>query len=238
MSKFIVEASFWELFPEAQIGVLLVEDIDNQGRTGEKEVIFDLLDDANVNARKHLSEPILSQNPAVAIWRDAFTKFKTKKGVRSSIEALLKRAQKGNEVGNISPLVDIYNSASLNFAIPCGMEDLEAIQGDLRLTVTEGNDPFFALGDSETSFTLPGEIAYIDSQGAVCRCWNWRDGQRTMITEDTKRAIAVMELPNAEREEDLRDAISFLSEWIEKTTVGRVTASTILTKDQPTISLE
>ena len=42
-------------------------------------------------------------------WRQAFTKFKTKKGARSSIEALLKRVSQGRECNLINPLVDLYN---------------------------------------------------------------------------------------------------------------------------------
>jgi len=41
-------------------------------------------------------------------WRQAFTKFKTKKGARSSIEALLKRVSQGREFNLINPLVDIF----------------------------------------------------------------------------------------------------------------------------------
>jgi DNA/RNA-binding domain of Phe-tRNA-synthetase-like protein len=52
-------------------------------------------------------------------------------------------------VGAINPLVDIYNGISLQFALPCGMEDIDTFKGDLRLTVTNGGDPFLALGDEE-----------------------------------------------------------------------------------------
>lgn len=237
MRQFIIEDSFWEIFPQARIGVLLIKNIDNKGRDAGKYDIYDLLDDAHIHARKHLTEPIFSQNPPVAVWREAFQKFKTKKGVRSSIEALLKRIEKNNDLNPISPLVDIYNSASLEYAIPCGMEDLDAIQGDLRLTVTEGSDPFFALGDSDISHTLPGEVAYLDEEGAVCRCWNWRDGQRTMITEETKKAIAVMELPDEKREDDLREALNFIRHWVEKTGVGQVATLEILSKNHPHLEL-
>ena len=237
MRQFIIEDSFWEIFPQARIGVLLIKNIDNKGRDAGKYDIYDLLDDAHIHARKHLTEPIFSQNPPVAVWREAFQKFKTKKGVRSSIEALLKRIEKNNDLNPISPLVDIYNSASLEYAIPCGMEDLDAIQGDLRLKVTGGNDPFFALGDSDISHTLPGEVAYLDEEGAVCRCWNWRDGQRTMITEETKKAIAVMELPDEKREDDLREALNFIRHWVEKTGVGQVATLEILSKNHPHLEL-
>jgi DNA/RNA-binding domain of Phe-tRNA-synthetase-like protein len=71
--------------------------------------------------------------PTIKVWREAFMKFKKKKDNRSSIEALLKRVEKGNEVGKINPLVDIYNATSLIYGLPCGGEDIDSFVGNLRL---------------------------------------------------------------------------------------------------------
>ena len=116
MSKFIVDKSFWEIFPEANVGVLLLDNVDNSGASSEN--VIKLLKESNEEAKKHLTEAQLSQNPAISVWREAYQKFKTKKGVRSSIEALLKRVEKGAGISTISPLVDIYNSASLKYGLP------------------------------------------------------------------------------------------------------------------------
>lgn len=44
---------------------------------------------------------------------------------------------------------------------------------------TKGGDAFTPLGeDAESDPTLPGELAYVDDAGAVCRRWNWREGVR------------------------------------------------------------
>ena len=32
-----------------------------------------------------------------------------------------------------------------------------------------------------------------DDSGAVCRCFNWREAQRTMLTEQTTDAVLVLE---------------------------------------------
>jgi len=73
---------------------------------------------AEKEALKYLQNEEFSNNEVIKIWRESFQKFKTKKGARSSIEALLKRIDKGNHIGNINPLVDIYNSISLRYALP------------------------------------------------------------------------------------------------------------------------
>ena len=240
MSRFIIEQPFWDISPECEIGVLLINDIDNTEEGCEKfrSDIIEFLEQSNQEARKYLTEPVLSQNRVISVWRDAFSKFKTKKGARSSIEALLKRIEKGNEVGAINPLVDIYNGISLQFALPCGMEDVDTFKGDLRLTVTNGGDPFLALGDEEIDYTLPGEICYLDDEGAVCRCWNWRDGQRTMLTEDTKNAIAVIESVDPLRRKDLEAALDTLSTWIEKARIGKVNAKVIMDKNNNTLTIK
>lgn len=171
MASFAIEPAFWELFPQAEIGIVVARGIDNAHESSED--VKAALAEANKAALAHVPDPTISKNPAVAVWREAFQQFKTKKGARSSIEALLKRASGGREVGSINPLVDIYNTVSLTYALPCGGEDIDTFAGDLRLTVTQGGDAFRALGDEADSETLPGEVCYLDDAGAVCRCWNW-----------------------------------------------------------------
>ena len=178
MKSFITEDSFWELFPQAAVGVVIVEGMKPTAQIPQEDVdaIAALLDRANIDAERHLTSDTISENAPVKAWREAYRLFKTKKGARCSIENLLKRVLKGKPVGHITPAVDIYNTVSLTYALPVGGEDLHAIEGDLRLKVTDGGDAFLPLGEEADDPTLPGELAYIDDAGAVCRCWNWRDG--------------------------------------------------------------
>jgi DNA/RNA-binding domain of Phe-tRNA-synthetase-like protein len=240
MKKFIAEPSFWNLFPESEIGILVMKNIKNDPQDNDSTYIKikELLETANREAPKFLSDPVLSQNPVVSVWRDAFTNFKTKKGARSSIEALLRRIDKGNAVGPINPLVDLYNAISLTYGLPCGMEDLDALKGNLRLTITTGGDDFLALGDTEPDPTLPGELCYLDDLGGVCRCWNWRDGQRTMLTKNTEKAIAVIESVNSTRHSDLLDALNELAAWAEETGVATVTVKKIVDRSNPEVEVD
>lgn len=48
---------------------------------------------------------------------------------------------------------------------------------------------------------LPGEVCYLDDKGAVCRCFNWRESQRTELTEATRNPILVIESINKEQAE-------------------------------------
>lgn len=208
MSKFIADQSFFEIFPDAKLGVLLIKNMEN-GPSDDK--LIDMLIESNTIAEQYITNPKFSDNAIIKEWREAYKKFKTKKKARCSIEALLKRVETGNTVGTINKLVDIYNSASLRYGLPAGAEDMDKFQGDLRLTVTEGGDEFYALGAEENEPTKEGEICYKDDAGAVCRCFNWRDGQRTMITDDTKNTFMIMEILNDEKLETLKEAQKFIA---------------------------
>lgn len=235
MTKFIADSSFFELFPDAKVGVVIAKGIENNESSSRE--IKDMLNEANEKAYDYLTEPIFSENKVIKVWRDAFKKFKTKKGARCCIEALLKRVDKGNPVGSINPLVDIYNAISLTYALPAGAEDFDKFDGDMVLKITEGGDKLQALGDDSESETYPGELAYVDNTGAVCRCFNWRDGVRTMITEDTKNAVVIMESVDPERDEDHKEALNAMAENLEKY-LNCQTEIKILTKDDPEVTLK
>ena len=192
MKKIIIENDFWDIFPEAKIGVVVCRGINNFIQDDKK--YENMILNAEKEAMNYLENVNFSDNEVIKVWRDAFKKFKTKKGARASIEALLKRIYNGNHLGTINPLVDIYNSISLSYALSCGGEDIDKFVGDIRLTKAVGNENFITLGSNESAQPYEGEIVYKDDKGAICRCLNWRESVRTMLTENTKNAILCMEL--------------------------------------------
>lgn len=218
MKNIIIENSFWELFPNARIGVVLCHGIDNSIKNEEK--YKDIILEAEKECLKYLQDSNFSDNEVIKVWRDALKKFKTKKGARSSIEALLKRVHNGNHLGNINPLVDLYNSISLSYALPCGGEDIDTFIGDIRLTKANGDEEFITLGSNESAPPYEGEIVYKDNKGAICRCLNWRESVRTMLTENTKNAILCMELVDENRLEDFKNALKDLSKLVENNLGG------------------
>ncbi|HGI2139174.1 TPA: B3/4 domain-containing protein [Streptococcus agalactiae] len=234
MTKFIVDSSYWNLFPTSKIGVILIKDyhMDRKLETELKQ----LLSDSHSLAKKYLQEKEFSQNRVIQTYRKAYQTFKTKKGARSSIEALLKRVNSGNEITSINPLVDIYNAASLRFGLPIGAEDSDTFRGDLKLTITNGGDEFYLIGEDFNRPTLSGELAYVDDVGAVCRCFNWRDGKRTMITDNTQNAFLVIELIDNGREIIFKEALDFIATNTNRFLKAK-TQTIILDKEHSEITL-
>ena len=212
MKGFVAEDSFWELFPQAAVGVVVVKGMKPAAQIPQEDVdaIAALLDRANIDAERHLTSDTISENAPVKAWREAYRLFKTKKGARCSVENLLKRVLKGKPVGHITPAVDIYNTISLTYALPVGGEDLHAIEGNLRLAVTDGGDAFLPLGEETDDPTLPG---------------------------DSADAFLAIECVEPERMGDCQAAIDRLAELLERYLGATVVVKTLVTHDNPCVEL-
>lgn len=232
MKKFVLEEDFLKIFPDSKIGILVCEGIDNHIK--DKEKYGDYLQSACKEAMRYVQNPEFTENPVIRTWRDAFYKFKTKKGARCSIEAMLKRVSKGGEIGCINPLVDIYNGISLKYGLPVGGEDIDKFVGDNRLTVADGSEEFITYGSDKSEPPYEGEVIYKDEAGAICRCFNWRESVRTMLTEDTVNAFMCIETVAGERQEELNKALEELKAMIEKELGGKV-SKYILDRTNPSV---
>lgn len=233
MDRFVTEDSFWKLFPGASFGIVIARNMlpSEDVPEDDRKELSDLLRRANARAERFLTSSTISEIEPVKVWREAYRRFKTKRGARCSIENLLKRILKDHPVGPISPAVDIYNAISLEYALPLGGEDLDAVRGDMRLCVTDGEDAFLPLGEDETDPTLPGELAYLDDEGAVCRCWNWRDGQRTALRDDSRNAFLIVECVDPERRDDCAAATDDLARLVEHYLHADITVKEIVTAE-------
>ena len=186
-----VAPELFELFPEARIALVVARGIDNSRRADETE----LLRSAQAGAAARLGSGPLTEHPRIHCWREAYRAFGAKpKDYPSSIENLARRALKGEPLRSINPLVDLYNVVSLTHLLPAGGEDLDAIEGDIVLTRASTDElKVKLLGEGEERAPKPGEVIYKDDRGAICRRWNWKEADRTKLTEKTANAILVLE---------------------------------------------
>ena len=129
-------------------------------------------------------------------WREAYRSFGAKPNrYPCSAEALQKRLKRDGRTPSMGVIVDLYNAASLLFAIPVGGEDLGRYCGQPRLVRADGVDPFDTIRDGESVIVHPepGEVVWRDDEGVTCRRWNWRQGVRTRITPNSSDIWFVLE---------------------------------------------
>ncbi len=129
-------------------------------------------------------------------WQDAYRAFGAKpQRTPCSAEALRKRARRDGSLPCVNAVVDLYNAVSLRYALPIGGEDAGAYAGDPTLTVAAGGEPFDTLQDGQprTEPVDAGEVVWRDGLGVTCRRWNWRQGVRTRITDDSTAMWFILE---------------------------------------------
>jgi len=153
-----------------------------------------LLGEAEAAARDALRAAPAEELPHVAAWRDAYRAFGAKpQRTRNSLEALLRRVPAG--LPRVNRLTDIYNAISVLHQVPLGGEDLTRYVGAPRLVRATGKETFDTVADGAAvaEHPDPGEVIWCDGAGVTCRRWNWRQGRRTQLRDDTTTALFIMD---------------------------------------------
>jgi DNA/RNA-binding domain of Phe-tRNA-synthetase-like protein len=154
-------------------------------------------------------------HPHIASWRTAFSAFGAKPSrYPSSAEALISRVLKRQPLPRVNLLVDLYNAISVRHVVPLGGEDADRLEGLLRLSVAAGGEPFDPRGDGDIEQVTAGEIVWRDDRGVTCRRWNWRQGRRTRLTDDTTRAFFVFDRLDGLTVDELHHAADELSDLL------------------------
>ncbi|MEV8432531.1 B3/B4 domain-containing protein [Streptomyces chartreusis] len=178
-----------------------------------------LLDDAARRLAVRLAGRAPHEDPHMAAWREAYTAFGSKPSrTRNSAEALAKRALSEAGLPRINLLVDVYNAISVAHLVPVGGEDIDRIEGGMRLVRATGEEDFVTVAGGEQVIEHPdaGEIVWRDEAGVTCRRWNWRQGPRTRLTEETVTGIFLLESLTPMPVADVETAAEELADLLQK----------------------
>lgn len=191
MRRLRIDPAVTARFPQYTAAVVYALGLDNGDSDAESA---SWLREAEARVRAEVPEPV-SAHPHLAAWRSVFSAFGSKPSkFLCSAEALVKRVLKGEEIPPINRVVDAYNAVSLRHVVPAGGEDLDRLESDLVLAVSDGAEPFDLLsGDGISESPDPGEVVWKDSAGVTCRRWNWRQCRRTRLLPETRNAYFVID---------------------------------------------
>ena len=171
--QFKISNAVLEKFPTVQIGILTVKGIDN---TETNQEILNLIKQEQERIRKEFEKKTLSENERIKCWREAFSLFGAKpKKYRCSVENLYRMTLDDIDLTHINKIVDLYNYISLKHMVPVGGDDLDNIEGNITLKISNGTEQFMELNSTETKNPKEGELVYMDDKEVLCRRWNWRE---------------------------------------------------------------
>jgi DNA/RNA-binding domain of Phe-tRNA-synthetase-like protein len=198
--KFVVDPLIFDRFPDLYLGVVIAKGLNNRGVADE---LWSWISAQQEDIRSKISSETLSQFPRIASWRRAYSAFGAKpKKYKGSVESLYRMILKGIDLRHINTIVDVYNYISIKHMVPIGGDDISRIEGDIALRFASGGEMFRPLNSEEIEHAKDGEVIYTDNVEVLCRRWNWRECDKTKMTEETEEAMLVVEgLPPVNRED-------------------------------------
>ena len=178
-----IAAEIFSRFPEYRRGVVLAFGVRNGASPAE---LVALLRDEEAAARQRLNVDTLTAEPRLASWREAFRQLGYKPGdFRPSIEALLRRVLRGQDLPSINALVDIGNIISLRRLLPVGGHAIDVLTRDIALRPASGSEEFVPFGAREIEHPAPGEFIFVEGDRVLTRRWIWRQADHTLTLPAT-----------------------------------------------------
>ncbi len=209
MKKIVIADELFDLFPDFYRGIVIVRDISNQ----KSDKRIRRMVKREIDRQVDIDE---MKDPRILAWNEAHRRFGSDPDTYlPSITYLLKSMRPNKALPFINSAVALFNYISLKYVTPCGGDDVERVQGNLVLGVSDGTERFIPLGEATEEHPLPGEVIYYDdrSKNVMCRRWNWRNGEVTKITPESKRIVINIDcLPpvSPDRGNEARDELAEL----------------------------
>ncbi len=178
----------WRRFPQLVPGLLVVKGIHTHANgQGYIEPWYD-------RARKRLGSQSEGEMPEVAAWRRVYSQMGLKPTkYRSASEALLRRFKRENDLPKLHPLVELCNAASLAFALPVAVFDLQNVDEFIEVRPATGTEEYLSF-EEEVEHPEPGEIIFADAAGhAHARRWTFRQSRRSVVGSGTEKVVVVSE---------------------------------------------
>ena len=189
MTEIRIHKNLFQEYPTFRRGIVVAKNVHNHGHSQELEAVL------NQAIAQAAQQPIdLKTDIRTIVWDQAHRQFGSNPNKFPPAHcALLKRVQKpGVRIPFINKVVAIMNYNSIIDVLPVGGDDVIQAGGSLELCYANGNETFTPLGNPENiEHPDPGEIIYVVSElgEVMCRRWNWRNGHKTRVTEDTQTIV-------------------------------------------------
>jgi DNA/RNA-binding domain of Phe-tRNA-synthetase-like protein len=232
--RYSISSAVLDSFPGYVRGVVVARACRNSALNAELMV---LLREAEAAVRADPALESVAMHPRLAAWRTAFSRFgATPSKFPSSVEAIVKRARRGDALPYVNDLVAVGAYITLKHLLPTGGHDLAHVDGDLVLRFARGDEAFTPLGSSEVEDPELGEVIFADASKVLCRRWTWRQSDADKMTpETTDLEMNVDGLPPATIA-DVRLAMSECAELLRRM-CGADTRELLLGAETPVIEL-
>ncbi len=236
--EFRIDRQVFEKFPDFCVGGVVAAGLDNQKAV---ETTYQLVQAAMQESRTRINDrnPVAT-HPYILVWREAFRQAGIKPSeFLSSVEALIRRVLKGNDLPSINPAIDIANAVSLKYVLPLGGHNLDRVVGALEVRLSHKDDIFSPPDGEEGQIeSLPaGEIVYADQSEVRTRRWVWRQGRKARVDQSSRNIFFPIDGFESLNGTQVREAAEELAQLLTKY-LGAECTTFFVNKHQPVASWE
>lgn len=213
-SLFSISQEVQEAYPSITVGLAVIRGIKIEKTNPELEQEKQAL----LSQLAGLTTDTLNQYPELLSYRKLYKAT----GIdwhsrRPSPEALLRRIAQGKELYSINTCVDAYNLVVMKNRISVGAFNYPHFSLPTQLQFAKGGEQILLLGDTEPTTLKPGELCYFDQEGPYNLDFNYRDTQRTAVTNETTDLLinieGVFEITREQVEQSLEEVIAIITKY-------------------------
>ncbi|MBD3281006.1 lysine--tRNA ligase [Candidatus Dojkabacteria bacterium] len=208
-------------FPGIKLGYVVLEGVNVDRKNSDLEALKTTIVDSVEKQYENIDE--MRNNPHIKGFREIYKATGVDPNSRmNSAEALLRRIIKGKGLYNVNTVVDTYNVTSAEAALPMAAYDLDKVEGNFTLRLSKQGEEMTKIGEDEPTISEDGELVYADEKGITCIDLNYRDSDRTKITEKTKRIIVFVDGHQDVEDQKVLDTLNQVANRLQKYTGGKV----------------
>jgi DNA/RNA-binding domain of Phe-tRNA-synthetase-like protein len=168
----------------------------------------------------------ISEFEGLKEWRTMFKQFGTDPSkYRPSVEALYRRVKKGNVLMTDNSAIDINNFFSMQYEIPLGIYNMDAIESPISITIGDSSSQYDALNGRVVN--MEGKLVTSDRRGPFGS--PIVDSKRTMITTDTTRALHIIYFTASISSDEAKEMLKAIEKMFIQVHGGEVKQSQVIT---------
>ena len=211
---FLISKSMMEKYSSINIGIAIIKGVSikkNSANLTNEIKGF-------VKSQENLTNEIISSYQEIQTYRKIYKEMGLDwHSKRPSPEALLRRIATKKGLYEINTCVDAYNLIVMKNKVSIGAFDFDKLKLPTQLRFPMEGEEILLLGDDKPTKYKPTDLAYFDVNGGYNIYFNYRDAQRTAVTEKTKDIIlnidGIYDISREKVEKSLKESIDIITKY-------------------------
>jgi len=211
---FSIDTLMAKKYPSINIGLAIIKNVKikkNDQRLKEEINKF-------LEGQENLTNEIINNYPEIQTYRKIYKEMGLDwHSKRPSPEALLRRVAQKKDLYEINTCVDAYNLIVMKNRVSIGAFDYDKLRFPTVLRFPKEREKILLLGDKAPTIYKTTDLAYFDQEGGYNIYFNYRDAQRTAVTEDTKNIIlnidGIYDISQEQVEQSLKESIDIINKY-------------------------